>query len=84
MATTDPLVQLSSRGQVTLPAPVRKALGLHSGDAFRVQVMDGRVVLEPVEVLPVELYTDERVEEFERAAALTDEEFERARRAWSD
>lgn len=58
------LVQLSGRGQITLPAEVRKALSLRSGDAFQVRIEDGRIVLEPVEVTPVELYTEERVKEF--------------------
>lgn len=83
MSTVEPLVQLSPRGQVTLPAGLRRSLGLRAGDAFRVRVDDGRVVLEPVEVVPIELYDDERIAEFERAASMSDEELERARDAWS-
>jgi AbrB family looped-hinge helix DNA binding protein len=83
MSTEKPLVQLSPRGQVTLPAGLRRSLGLRAGDAFRVQIDDGRVVLEPVEVVPIELYDDERISEFERAAAMSDEELKRARAAWS-
>lgn len=77
------LVQLSSRGQITLPANVRKALGLRSGDAFRIRVEAGEVVLEPVEVVPVEIYTEERIAEFEESAAMTEDELERARKAWN-
>ncbi len=55
------IVWLSNRGQVTLPASIRKALDLASGDAFEVHLEDGRVVLEPVEVIATERYTDERV-----------------------
>jgi AbrB family looped-hinge helix DNA binding protein len=83
MRTTDPLVQLSPRGQLTLPASLRRSLGLRAGDAFRIRLDDGRLVLEPVEVVPIELYDDERVAEFERAASMSDEELERARSAWS-
>ncbi len=83
MATRPPVLRLSPRGQVTLPASVRAALGLEPGDVFTVTVVDGRVVLEPVEVVPVERYTDERVSEFLRAAEVTDEELADARRRWN-
>jgi AbrB family looped-hinge helix DNA binding protein len=80
--TSFPLIQLSPRGQLTLPAEVRKALGLRAGDAFKVRVEEGEIVLEPVEITPIELYTDARVEEFQKNAELTDEELTRARQAW--
>lgn len=76
------LVQLSGRGQITLPAEVRKALSLRSGDAFQVRIDDGRIVLEPVEVMPVELYTEERVKEFLENSELTENELAQARKAW--
>ena len=76
------LIQLSERGQLTLPAEVRKALGLRGGDAFQVRVEDGRVVLEPVEVTPIELYTEERIEEFLEGAEMSEEQLARARKVW--
>lgn len=54
------IAQISPRGQVTLPVSVRKALGLKPGDALLVRVEEGRVVLEPAQVLPLEAYTEER------------------------
>lgn len=77
-----PLVQLSSRGQLTLPAEVRKALGLRAGDAFSVRVEDGEIILEAVEITPVELYSEARIGEFEQNADMTDEELSQARAAW--
>ncbi len=77
-----PLVQLSTRGQLTLPAEVRKALGLRAGDAFNVRIEDGEIVLGAVEVTPVELYSDARLEEFAANAEMTEEEFSQARAAW--
>lgn len=76
------LVQVSSRGQVTLPAATRRELGIESGDALVVRVEDGRLVLEPVAVVTVERYDDDRVAEFARAAEMTDEEIAEARAAW--
>ena len=76
------LAQLSERGQITLPAQVRKELALRGGDAFHVYVHEGRIVLEPVEVAPIELYTDERIEELLESADMTADELARARKAW--
>ena len=73
------LVQLSPRGQVTLPAGLRRALGLRPGDAFRVRIEDGLVVLAPV---AIERYDDERVAEFDRASSMSVEELEHARAVW--
>ena len=41
--------RLSSKNQVTLPVAVLARLGLKPGDELRVDEVDGRVVLEPVE-----------------------------------
>jgi AbrB family looped-hinge helix DNA binding protein len=49
-----PTATITSKGQITIPKPVRDELGLREGDrvAFRV-LEDGRVVIEPetVEIL---------------------------------
>ena len=81
-AHQSPLVQLSPRGQLTLPAEVRRVLGLRSGDAFRVSIKEGSVVLEPVAVTPIEFYTDERLAEFQANAEMTPEELAQARGRW--
>jgi AbrB family looped-hinge helix DNA binding protein len=39
--------RLSSKGQVVLPGPVRRSLGLRPGDALGVAVVEGRIVLTP-------------------------------------
>ena len=76
------VVQLSPRGQITLPGPVRKALGLEPGDNLVVSVDGGRAVIEPAVVVPIERYTEERTREFTEAARMTPEEVRRARRKW--
>ena len=82
MSNDDPLVQISPRGQLTLPAEVRKTLGIRPGDPLIVTIKDGQIVLTPAVVTPIELYTDERVREFEDAAAMSDAELTDARRKW--
>lgn len=76
------LTQLSGRGTVTLPAAVRRRLGLEEGDVLAVRVSGASIVLTPTVVTPVELYTEERLAEFERGAELTGGELAAARRAW--
>ncbi|GIW26258.1 AbrB/MazE/SpoVT family DNA-binding domain-containing protein [Meiothermus sp.] len=76
------VTQVSPRGQITLPASVRKALGLKAGDALLLRVEEGRVVLEPARVLPLEAYTEERIKEFNRAAEVSEEELAAFRKAW--
>jgi hypothetical protein len=39
-------------------------------------------VLQPAVDSPLEIYTDERIAEFEAAASMTDEELAAARRRW--
>jgi len=42
---------LKDRGQVTIPARVRKELMLKSGDILEVQVTEGDIILKPLEVV---------------------------------
>ncbi|UCH25976.1 MAG: AbrB/MazE/SpoVT family DNA-binding domain-containing protein [Trueperaceae bacterium] len=65
-----------------MPASIRKALDLASGDAFEVHLEDGRVVLEPVEVIATERYTNERIKEFLTASEMGVEELAESRRKW--
>jgi AbrB family looped-hinge helix DNA binding protein len=76
------LIQLSPRGQITLPSEMRRQLRLRTGDAFQVRIEDGRIVLEPVEETPVELYTESREQEFRENMELSESELAEAREAW--
>ena len=76
------IAQISSRGQVTLPADVRKQLGLKPGATVMVHLEEGRIILEPVVVLPVEIYTEGRIAEFTEQASMTSKELEQARLHW--
>ncbi|HEY8489450.1 MAG TPA: AbrB/MazE/SpoVT family DNA-binding domain-containing protein [Dehalococcoidia bacterium] len=76
------VTQVGSRGTLTLPAEVRRALGIQEGTVLIVRVEGSRIVLQPAAVVPVELYTDERIAEFEESAAMTPEELSQARARW--
>ena len=76
------VVQLSPRGQITVPLNLRQSLGLGPGDTLRIRQQDGVLVLEPAAVVPVEVYDPTRIQEFETSSHLTREELESARKAW--
>ncbi len=44
-------VVIKDRGQLTIPAKLRKSLGLMAGDLLEVEVRGGYIVLKPLEVL---------------------------------
>jgi len=43
-----PFSTISSKGQLTLPAEARRALGIRAGDRVLVRVQDGVIVIAPV------------------------------------
>lgn len=65
---------VSSRGQVTLPASLRKRLGIAPGDVLIVEDRDGELVFKPAAVLELERYTDEQIAKWDRDDALSDDE----------
>jgi len=44
-------VKLRDKGRITIPAPIREALGLKSGDVLRLLTKGGEIVLKPVKVV---------------------------------
>jgi AbrB family looped-hinge helix DNA binding protein len=61
------MLTINSRGVVTLPAKLRQALGLKADDQLIAETTAEGLLLRPAVVLPTELYTPERVREFEAA-----------------
>lgn len=41
-------VRMSSKGQLVIPKPMRKSLGLESGTTIEIVLQDGRLILRPV------------------------------------
>ena len=58
---------MSDKGQITLPAAMRKLLGLGKSSELTAEQVGGRIVLTPAVVLETELYTDEQIAEWDRA-----------------
>lgn len=63
---------VTSRGVVTLPAKLREALGLKADDQLIAETTPEGLLLRPAVTLPVEIYSAERVREFDAAEADLD------------
>lgn len=64
-------VLVSSRGQITLPAGVRKRLGIKSGGVVLIEERAGELVLRPAAVMEVEHYADEDIAAWDAQDRLT-------------
>jgi AbrB family looped-hinge helix DNA binding protein len=62
-------ITITSRGVITLPARLRKALGLRADDQLIAEVTPEGLLLRPAVTLPVEIYTPEREREFDESEA---------------
>jgi len=65
---------VSNRGQLTLPASLRKRFGIKDGGAIILEERDNELVLKPAMVLEVEMYTDAQVSAWDEADRLDDAE----------
>ncbi|MBK7333639.1 MAG: AbrB/MazE/SpoVT family DNA-binding domain-containing protein [Betaproteobacteria bacterium] len=60
---------LTSRGVVTLPAKLRRALGLRPDDQLIAETTPEGLLLRPAVTLPIEIYSEKRIREFDEAEA---------------
>lgn len=60
---------ITDRGVVTLPAKLRQALGLKPNDQVIAETTPEGLLLRPAVTLPLEMYTPQRVREFEESEA---------------
>ena len=60
---------INSRGEITLPAKIRKAMGFQANDQLIAEITPQGLMLQPTVTLPLEMYTPERVQEFDAAEA---------------
>lgn len=60
---------VTSRGVVTLPAKLRQTLGIKADDVLVAETTPEGLLLRPAVTLPVEIYSEERVREFDKAEA---------------
>ena len=67
MAVT--ILTLSDRGVLTLPAKLRKAMGLGAGQPLIAEETPEGLLLRPAVTLPIEIYTADRIREFDEEEA---------------
>lgn len=60
---------ITERGVITLPAKLRQAMGLAANDQLIAETTPDGLLLKPAVTLPIELYSDERLREFDDAEA---------------
>ena len=65
---------VSGRGQITLPAAIRKKTGIREGSAVIIEDRDGELVLRPAAVFEIEMYTDKQVDEWSSADQMSPQE----------
>jgi bifunctional DNA-binding transcriptional regulator/antitoxin component of YhaV-PrlF toxin-antitoxin module len=76
------LVKLGKSGQVSIPRAILRRLGISGEQAFLVDTTpDGAIVLKQAGVYPIEVYSDERIREFDEADRLTSGESAKLKRA---
>jgi AbrB family looped-hinge helix DNA binding protein len=78
----DPMdaVKVGRRGTIVVPARLRKRYGIEEGAIVTAEEREDGVLIRPAVVVPVEKYTPERKAEFLLSNAISEADYERARR----
>lgn len=79
MGSKTPLL-VSQRGQITLPADVRKRLGIKEGGIVTVEERQGELIVRPAAVLELETYSDEDIARWDREDELPQQQKQRLQR----
>lgn len=67
-------VLVSNRGQLTLPAAIRKRFGLQCGGAVILEEHNNELVIKPAAVLEIEMYSDDQIARWDAEDRLDDSE----------
>jgi len=72
---------VTDRGTVTLPAKLRRQLGIKADDQLIAEATPEGLLLRPAVTLPIEIYSKKRIAEFDAAEAELGEVLRRKRPA---
>jgi bifunctional DNA-binding transcriptional regulator/antitoxin component of YhaV-PrlF toxin-antitoxin module len=61
------ILSVSGRGLIALPAAMRQAVGIRPQDSLIAETTSEGILLRPAVTLPVEIYSQERIAEFDAA-----------------
>jgi antitoxin PrlF len=70
---------VTDRGTITLPAKLRRQLGIKADDQLIAEATAEGLLLRPAMTVPVEIYSDARIAEFDAAEAELGEVLRRKR-----
>ncbi len=59
---------ITSRGVITVPAKLREALGINADEQLIAETPEG-LLLRPAVTLPIEIYNEKRIREFDQGEA---------------
>jgi len=65
---------VSERGQITLPSSIRKKYGIKGGSALILEELNNELRLKPAAIVEMDIYTDNRIAEWDEADQLADQE----------
>ena len=65
---------VSGRGQITLPAALRKRLGIKEGDVVILEERGNEVLLKPGAVFEIGVYSEAEIAEWDKADELSEKE----------
>lgn len=68
---------VSDRGQITLPASIRKRYGLKGGSVVIIEERNNELLLKPAAVMELDIYSDSQIAEWDKADQLSNRERER-------
>lgn len=63
------IIRVNERGSLTLPKEIRKKFGLENGGQLILNEANNSILLTPGMMVPVEIYSDERISEFDNEEA---------------
>jgi bifunctional DNA-binding transcriptional regulator/antitoxin component of YhaV-PrlF toxin-antitoxin module len=73
-------LRVGRRGAVTLLAKLREALDIKTGDHLIAEATLEGLLLRPAVTLPIEIYSDKRIREFDEAEAELEKVMRRKKR----
>ena len=65
---------VSNRGQITLPAEVRKRLGIAPGSVVILEEQDGGLMVRPAAVVEIDYYSNEQIARWDTEDTLSEED----------
>ncbi|MFH0352263.1 MAG: AbrB/MazE/SpoVT family DNA-binding domain-containing protein [Chromatiales bacterium] len=74
---------ITRRGVITLPAKLREALGIQADQQLIAETTSEGLLLRPAVTLPIEIYDEKRIREFDEAEAELEKVLSRRKKAKS-